>query len=364
MKEQNDLLIIALNSFADRARQVENWISEIRDEQSAKYLADITQVRFGNGEAKIRINETVRGKDVYILADIGNYSITYRMFNGENHMSPDDHFQDIKRAISACAGKAKKITVIMPLLYASRQHRREQRESLDCAIALQEIANMGVDSIITFDAHDPNVQNAIPYSSFDNIYPTYTILKQFIAKEYKDIDKEKMLVIAPDTGAMGRAVYYANMLGLDVGMVYKRRDYSVTVNGKNPIVDMVYTGRDVTGKKCVIVDDMIGSGGSVIDVATELKKRGAKEISVIASFALFNDGTEKFDELHKKGLVKNVYSTNLNYLSDNIKNAKWFVPVDMTKFMAKIIDTLNKNQSISPLLDSRTRIEKLLRETL
>lgn len=359
MNKNNDLAIITLNSFTDRAKRVEKFIQDERKDKN-KYITNITQVRFSNGEAKIRIDETLRGKDVYILADVGNYNVTYKMFGTDNRMSPDDHFQDIKRAICAIMGRARRITVIMPLLYCSRQHRRNGRESLDCSMALQELVAMGVDGIVTFDAHDPNVVNAIPLISFDNVLPTYPILKQFIAREKRNIHKDNMLIISPDSGAMGRAVYYANMLGLNVGMVYKRRDHSVVINGKNPIVEHSYTGPDVKGKSVLIVDDMIASGGSMLEVAVELKERGAKEINIISSFAFFNEGTAEFDRLHKEGVIKAVYSTNLSYIGEHVRNKEWFIEVDLTKFIARIIHTLNCDSGMSPLLDSQQRISELL----
>lgn len=359
--KNNDLAIIALNSFSERGKRVEEFIQDERKDKK-NYLTKITQVRFSNGEAKIRIDETVRGKDVYILADVGNYNVTYKMFGADNRMSPDDHFQDIKRAIGAVMGRARRITVVMPLLYCSRQHRRTGRESLDCAMALQELVAMGISGIVTFDAHDPNVVNAIPLVSFDNILPTYPILREFIQHENRNIHKDNMLIVSPDAGAMGRAVYYANMLGLNVGMVYKRRDHSVVVNGKNPIVEHSYTGPDVKGKSILIVDDMIASGGSMLEVAVELKNRGAKEINIISTFAFFNEGTAEFDKLHKEGVIKAVYSTNLSHIGENVRKAEWFVEVDLTKFLALIINTLNNETSISPLIDSQKRISELLEE--
>lgn len=359
----SDLAILSLENFADKAKKIDDYIDELRDEKNS-FIVSVSQVRFSNGEAKLKINDSVRNKDLFILCDISNHSCSYKMFGNVNHMSPDDHFQDLKRAVCAVAGKARRITVIMPLLYASRQHKRSGRESLDCALALQELQNLGVHNIITFDAHDPNIQNAIPQGSFDSIYPTYPILKKFVKNEIKMINKDKMLVISPDTGAMGRAIYYANMLGLDVGMFYKRRDYSVIINGKNPIVEHVYTGRNVKDMSAVIVDDMIASGESVLDVARELKERGAKEVNVIASFALFNEGLERFDEAYKNGIIKKVYSTNLSYLNPELKQKPWFLEVDLTRFIALVINTLNNNESISPLLNSQDKIKELIKTTL
>jgi ribose-phosphate pyrophosphokinase len=359
---KDNLVIIALNSYAERAKSVENWIRRHRGDRKPNYIANISQIRFSNGEAKIKLNESIRGKDVYILADIGNYDVTYKMFGQLNRMSPDDHFQDIKRAISAANGKARRITVVMPMLYASRQHRRKGRESIDCAIALKELERMGVHGIVTFDVHDPNIINAIPLGNFDNVYPTHEILKLFIKNERKNINKENMYIVAPDPGAMERSVFYAGLLGLDVGLVYKRRDHSTIVNGKNPVVEFSYMGRDVEGKSILIIDDMIASGGTMLEVAAELKKRGAKDISLISTFSIFNDGIEEFDKLHAEGIIKKVYSTNLAYLREEVRNAEWFCEVDLMSFVGKVIDTLNKNESMSPLLSSQDKIQELLRK--
>ncbi len=286
------------------------------------------------------------------------------MFGFKNHKSPDDHFQDIKRVLSAIGGKARRITVIMPLIYAGRQHRRKVRESLDCAIALQELERLGVGDIITFDVHDPNVQNAVPLISFDNLYPTYEILKTFI-KEEKDllIDKTKMLVISPDTGAMDRAIYYSSVLGLDIGLFYKRRDHSKVVSGKNPIVQHEYIGRSIEGQNILIVDDMISSGESIFDIVTELKKHKAEKIYVSTTFSLFTEGIDKFNEFYEKGLINKVYSTNLTYIPQNVKDSKWFKEVDISQFIANIIDNLNYDKSISPLLDATKNVKDLLNST-
>ena len=369
-----NLGIMALESSSDMGIRINELLIEKRknnineplnslpdDEKS--FLINMKDIRFSNGEGKITIEETVRGKDIYILSDVGNYSCTYKMFGFENHKSPDDHFQDIKRVLSALSGKAKRVTVIMPLLYASRQHRRKHRESLDCAMALQELERLGVSDIITFDVHDPNVQNAIPLISFDNIYPTYEIVKTILTEE-KDllVDKTKMLVISPDTGAMDRAVYYSSVLGLDIGLFYKRRDHSKVVNGKNPIVQHEYMGRDVEGQDVLIVDDMIASGESVFDIVLELKKRKAKRIFVTATFALFTEGISKFNKFYEEGLIDRIYSTNLTYIPKEVKAAKWFHEVDMSEFIANIINNLNYDKSISPLLDATQGIKHLLDE--
>lgn len=358
--------IIALESCKELGDKINERLLEKRKDiepDISSYLIPVTEIRFSNGEGKTILEETVRGKDIFILCDIGNYSCTYEMFEFTNHKSPDEHFQDLKRIISAIGGKARRITVIMPLLFASRQHKRKRRESLDCAMALQELERLGVGDILTFDAHDPTVQNAIPMISFDNIYPTYDIVKTFI-KEEKDfhIDKSNMLVISPDTGAMDRAIYYSSVLGLDIGMFYKRRDYSTIVKGKNPIVQHEYIGRCVEGQNILIVDDMIASGESIFDIAKELKNRKAKKVYVAVTFSLFTEGIQKFNEFYEKGLIDKVYCTNLSYLPDNVKVAPWFKEVDMSKFICKLINNLNFDTSISTLLDATAAIKKLLEE--
>jgi len=355
--------LIVLRSAAKLGELVENRIKVIRGEENSdvKYIIPIEEVRFANGEGKIKILDSVRGKDIFILVDVGNYSCTYKMFGFENHMGPDEHYQDIKRVLSAIGGKANRITLIMPLLYASRQHKRKGRESLDCAVSLEELENLGVDTIISFDVHDPTIHNAIPNTSFENIFPTYSILKTFIANEGDDIFKENMVVISPDTGAMDRAVYYANVLGLDVGMFYKRRDHTKVVDGKNPIVQHEYIGGPLEGKRVLIVDDMIASGESVIDIINELSRRKVTDIYVVATYALFTEGVAKFDKLYEEGKLTKLYSTNLSYIPEEIKNRPWFVEADLSKFIAKIINTLSRDESISPLLDCTTRIRKLLK---
>ncbi|MFQ9977937.1 ribose-phosphate pyrophosphokinase [Clostridium cadaveris] len=365
------LAIIALDSIGVLGKKIDSSLvkcrkSMINGEEDVyldakdSYLIGSDTIRFSNGEGKVVLEDTVRGKDVYILCDVGNYGCTYKMFGRINHKSPDDHFQDIKRVLSAMGGKAKRITVVMPLLYASRQHRRKSRESLDCAMALQELERLGVDDIITFDVHDPNVQNAIPLISFDNLYPTYEIVKAFLTKE-KDlpINKDNMLVISPDTGAMDRAIYYSGVLGLDIGLFYKRRDYSTVVNGKNPIIQHEYIGREVEGQNILIVDDMIASGESVFDIVRELKKRKAEKIFVSATFALFTEGIDKFDKYYEEGLIERVYSTNLTYIPEEVKTKPWFREVDMSHFIAEVINNLNLDESIAPLLDATESINKL-----
>lgn len=363
MSEFNhELAIIALESCKELGRKVDKIIQQKRNTTDS-FLVPINEVRFSNGEGKVKLPETVRGKDIYILCDVGNYSCTYKMFGFTNHKGPDEHFQDIKRTVSAIRGKAARITVIMPLLYESRQHRRKGRESLDCALALQELARLGVDEILTFDVHDPNVQNAIPLVSFENLYPTYDIVKYFLETEKTlEVDKEKLLVISPDTGAMDRAIYYSSVLGVDVGLFYKRRDHSTIVNGKNPIVQHEYMGRDVEGKDVLIVDDMIASGESVLDIAFELKKRKANNVYVATTFAFFTEGLEKFNRYYEDGIISKVYSTNLTYISPELSEAKWFNGVDMSEFLSRVINRLNYGKSIAKYMDATRIIRSLLQD--
>ena len=325
------------------------------------YLIDHATPRFASGEGKAILKETVRGYDIYILADISNYSCTYKMYNMECHMSPDDIFQDIKRVIAAIGGKAKRINVIMPLLYESRQHRKAARESLDCAMALQELEHLGVDNIFTFDAHDARVQNAIPFIGFENVRPTYQIIKALL-RAVPDIetDKEKLVVVSPDEGAMSRSLYFASMLGVNVGMFYKRRDYTQLVNGRNPIISHEFLGDSVEGKDVFIIDDMISSGESVIEIAYELKKRGAKRIFVGVTFGLFTEGTASFDKAYADGAISKVFSTNLNYHKQEVLDAPWYEEADMSKFLSLIIDTMNHDTSISSLLSPIEKINRIL----
>ena len=327
--------------------------------QRDNYIVKTSVPRFGSGEAKGVINESVRGYDLYILVDVCNYSLTYSLCGTTNHMSPDDHYQDLKRIIAAVGGKARKITVIMPFLYESRQHKRNGRESLDCALALQELVNMGVDNIITFDAHDPRVQNAIPLSGFETVQPVYQFIKALL-KNVDDlkIDSDNMMIISPDEGAMGRAVYYSNVLGLDMGMFYKRRDYSKIVNGRNPIVAHEFLGSSVEGKDVFIIDDMISSGESMLDVAKELKKRKARRIFLASTFGLFTNGMGKFDDAYKEGLFDKILTTNLVYQTPELLSRDYYVNVDMSKYIALLIDTLNHDSSISSLLNPVDRITK------
>ncbi len=357
-----ELAIIALKSCREIAKPIDEKLSRTREKGSQ--LIDIEEVRFSNGEGKVVLKESIRGKDVYILCDVGNYGCTYDMFGYENRMSPDDHLQDIKRTLSAIAGKARRITLIMPLLYASRQHRRKGRESLDSALALQEFERLGVKDIITFDAHDPTIQNAIPLISFENLHPSYKIIKALVTEEDDlDINANNMVVISPDTGAMDRALYYSSNLGVDTGLFYKRRDHSVVVDGKNPIIQHDYLGKDVSGSNVLIVDDMISSGQSVFDICKDLKARGAKKIFVAVTFALFTSGHETFEAYYAEGLLDRVYATNLSYVPEHIRRADWFRTVDMSGFAANVIDTLNHDSSISPLLDSTKLIRRLLDQT-
>lgn len=362
MSEINhELGIIALESCRELGEQVNKIIQQKRNTEES-LLIPTNEIRFSNGEGKVKLPETVRGKDIYILCDVGNYSCTYKMFGFTNHKGPDEHFQDIKRTVSAIRGKAARITVIMPLLYQSRQHRRKGRESLDCALALQELERLGVDEILTFDVHDPNVQNAIPLLSFENLYPTYDIVKSLISNEDTlSLDKEKLLVISPDTGAMDRAIYYSSVLGVDVGLFYKRRDHSTVVNGKNPIVEHEYMGREVEGKDVLIVDDMIASGESVLDIALELKKRNAKNVYVATTFAFFTEGLEKFNEYYSDGIIAKVYSTNLTYISPELRETKWFNAVDMSEFLSRVINRLNYGKSIAKYMDATRIIRSLLK---
>ncbi|MBR4719482.1 MAG: ribose-phosphate pyrophosphokinase [Lachnospiraceae bacterium] len=329
--------------------------------QKDSYILDAMISRFGTGEAKGVIKESVRGSDLYILVDIMNYSLTYKLCGNENHMSPDDHYQDLKRIIAAVGGKARRITVIMPFLYESRQHKRSARESLDCALALQEMVRMGVDNIITFDAHDPRVQNAIPLSGFETVRPAYQFVKGLLGNiDDLKIDAEHMMMISPDEGGMERAIYLANMLGLDMGMFYKRRDYTKIVNGHNPIVSHEFLGTSVEGKDVLVVDDMISSGDSVLDVARQLKKRKAKRIFIAATFGLFTRGLEVFDTAYKEGIIDRILTTNLVYQMPELLEREYYISCDMSKYIAYIIDTLNHDTSISDLLDPCERIHSLV----
>ncbi len=369
--------IIPLKSCAEMGQKVDDYLVSWRHANNSEhksnivfagyeknsFIVDAKVPRFGSGEAKGIIGESVRGKDIYLMVDVCNYSLTYSLCGYTNRMSPDDHFQDLKRIIAAIAGKARRINVIMPFLYESRQHKRSSRESLDCALMLQELVNMGVDNIITFDAHDPRVQNAIPLHGFETVMPTYQFIKGLL-NNISDIqlDSDHLMIISPDEGAMGRAVYLANILGVDMGMFYKRRDYTKIVNGRNPIVAHDFLGSDLNGKDAIIVDDMISSGDSMLDVAKQLKKRNARRIFVFSTFGLFTNGLERFDEAYEQGLIDRICTTNLVYQTPELLSREWYVNCDMSKYIALMIDTLNHDGSISELLEPFERINRLVGE--
>ena len=369
--------VIPLESCKELGKKINKYLVRFRKEREHKhendisfrgylrdtYLMECATPRFGTGEAKGSIRDSVRGFDLFLMVDVTNYSLTYKVCGYENRMSPDDHYQDLKRIIAAAGGKARRITVIMPFLYESRQHRRAARESLDCALALQELTNMGVDNIITFDAHDPRVQNSIPLHGFETVQPSYQFIKG-IFREVNDlkIDSDHMMVVSPDEGSTNRAVYLANVLGLDMGMFYKRRDYSQIVDGRNPIVAHEFLGASVEGKDIFIIDDMISSGDSMIDVATELKKRKAGRIFVISTFGLFTNGLEKFDKAVEEGIIYKLVTTNLIYQTPELLSKDYYISCDMSKYIAYIIDTLNHDTSISDLLDPYERIEALVKK--
>lgn len=357
------LSIISMRGCEEITDKIDWYLRQFRKDydDAESYITHIKCPRFGSGEAKCVISETVRGHDVYIICDMFNHGVTYNMYGVENRMSPDDHYQDLKRIIAAISGKARRVTVVMPMLYEGRQHRRTARESLDCAMALQELVNMGVTNIITFDAHDARVQNAIPLSSFDDVQTTYQMIKA-LSRQVPDIsfNKEDTIVISPDEGGMKRAMYYSSVLGLDLGMYYKRRNYSIIVDGKNPIEEHVYLGRDVAGKDVMIVDDMISSGESVLDIGKKLKEQGAKRIFIFTAFGLFCNGLDKFDEAYKKGEITKVFTTNLIYRSPELLKRDWYCEVDMSKYISLLINTLNHDTTISGLLVPAKRIEKLL----
>ncbi|MBP3362082.1 MAG: ribose-phosphate pyrophosphokinase [Clostridia bacterium] len=356
------LSIISMRGTEDITAKIDRYLKSFRafeDEES--YQTHVTCPRFGTGEGKCVINETVRGHDVYIICDMFNYGVTYKMYGFENHMSPDDHYQDLKRIIAAMGGKARRVTVVMPMLYEGRQHRRASRESLDAALMLQELVRMGVSNIITFDAHDPRIQNAIPLSGFDNVQPTYQMIKALI-RAIPDIslDKNDTVVISPDEGGMSRSMYYSSVLKLDLGMFYKRRNYSVVIDGKNPIEAHEYLGRDVSGKDVIIVDDMISSGESMIDVAGKLKSKGAKRIFVFTSFGLFTNGLEVFDRAYEEGILDKVFTTNLIYRQPGLKNREWYCEVEMAKYVSLLINTMNHDATISELLNPVQKIQALV----
>lgn len=359
------LSIISMRGCEEITSKIDWYLKQFRKdyEDCETYVTHINCPRFGTGEGKCVINETIRGHDVYIICDMFNHGITYKMYDHENHMSPDDHFQDLKRIIAAASGKARRITVVMPMLYEGRQHRRTARESLDCALALQELIDMGVSNIITFDAHDARVQNAIPLNGFDDVQTTYQMIKA-LTRAVPDIsfDKEDTIVISPDEGGMQRCMYYSSVLEIDLGMFYKRRNYSVIVDGKNPIEAHEYLGRPVAGKDVIIVDDMISSGESVLDIAKKLKAQGAKRIFIFTAFGLFCNGLKKFDEAYKNGEINRVFTTNLIYRMPGLFERAWYCEVDMSKYMSLLIDTLNHDNTISNLLVPVTRIKNLLKK--
>lgn len=371
------LKLVALDSIAALGKSVDRQIVLSRkrkhrqypeklstsDYEKGTYLAKFELPRFGTGEAKGSMLESVRGTDLFILADVVNYSRDYLIHGNENHKSPDDHFQDLKRIISACSGHPHRINVIMPFLYEGRQHRRNTLESLDCALALQELSQMGVKNIITFDAHDPKVQNAIPLCGFDNFFTTLQFIRSFFdVVPNAIVDSEHMMIISPDEGGMNRAVYYATILGLDIGMFYKRRDYSTVINGKNPIVAHEFLGNSVSGKDVFILDDMIASGESILDVASELKKRNARNIYAAATYGLFTEGMERFDDAYEKELISRIFTTNLTYQSPELLSKPYYTSVDLSKYIALIIDTINHDTSVNDITNPTAKIQRLLKK--
>ena len=369
--------IVPLKSCSKMGEKVDDYLVQWREQREHEnqsnlafsgykrdsYVVSASTPRFGSGEGKGVLNDSIRGYDLYIMVDVCNYSIEYSLCGTTNHMSPDDHYADLKRVIAAAGGKARRINVIMPFLYESRQHKRSGRESLDCALMLQELTAMGVENIITFDAHDPRVHNSIPLKGFESVSCTYQFIKYLLlGVDDLHIDSEHMMVISPDEGGMGRAVYFANVLGLDMGMFYKRRDYTKIVNGRNPIVAHEFLGTNVEGKDVIIIDDMISSGESMIDVASELKKRGAIRLLCATTFGLFTNGFDKFDEAYEKGIIDKILTTNLVYQPDELLSKPWYINVDMSKYMALLIDTLNHDSSISDLLNPVDRIQKRVKE--
>ena len=369
--------IVPLKSCSKMGEKVDDYLVQWREQREHEnqsnlafsgykrdsYVVSASTPRFGSGEGKGVLNDSIRGYDLYIMVDVCNYSIEYSLCGTTNHMSPDDHYADLKRVIAAAGGKARRINVIMPFLYESRQHKRSGRESLDCALMLQELTAMGVENIITFDAHDPRVHNSIPLKGFESVSCTYQFIKYLLlGVDDLHIDSEHMMVISPDEGGMGRAVYFANVLGLDMGMFYKRRDYTKIVNGRNPIVAHEFLGTNVEGKDVIIIDDMISSGESMIDVASELKKIGASRVFCATTFGLFTNGFDKFDEAYEKGIIDKILTTNLVYQPDELLSKPWYINVDMSKYMALLIDTLNHDSSISDLLNPVDRIQKRVKE--
>ena len=371
------LKIIYLNGSQEMAKAVDNSLVKSRKSLMSSfanvipgyvepsYIANAHYYRYGTGEGKVVLEDSVRGSDLFIIGDVTNYSVTYKVCGRINHMSPDNYFQDLKRAISAASGQAHRITVILPFLYESRQHRRSGRESLDCALALKELADYGVSNIITFDAHDPRVSDAIPLVSFDNFMPTYQFLKALLkAVPDLEFDKNHFMVISPDEGATDRAVYFSNILGADMGMFYKRRDYSKIVNGKNPIVAHEFLGDTVEGKDCVIIDDMIASGGSMLDVCKQSKARGARRVFICTTFGLFTEGIKKFDEYYEQGMFTKLITTNLTYRPPELLRREYYIQADMFDYMARIIDTLNHDQSMVAVKNTTSKITNKLSEIM
>jgi len=369
--------LIAMPGTEEIGKKVNSWLKKWQDHteesmpgdmsttpgaERQDFLIDVTCPRFGNGEAKGMIKESIRGYDMYIICDPGAYNVEYKMFGQTIPMSPDEHFANLKRIIAAMGGKAKRVTVIMPMLYEGRQHRRASRESLDCAMALQELENMGVSNIITFDAHDPRVQNAIPTTGFESIMPSYQIFKALLKRDKTlKIDKDHMMIVSPDEGAIDRNIFYASVLGLDMGLFYKRRDYTRIVNGRNPIVAHEYLGDSVEGKDVFVADDMISSGESIIDLARELKKHKANRIFAGCTFALFTNGIDAFEKAYHDGIIDRVISTNLTYRKPELFETEWFVEADMSKYISYIIATLNHDRSLSRLLNPYDRIHALIK---
>ena len=369
--------LIAMPGTEEIGAKINSWLKKWQDHaeesepedmrttpgmERQDFLIDVACPRFGNGEGKGMIKESIRGYDMYVLCDPGAYNITYEMFGQKVPMSPDDHFANLKRIIAAMGGKAKRVSVIMPMLYEGRQHRRASRESLDCAMMLQELENMGVSNIITFDAHDPRVQNAIPTTGFESVMPSYQIFKALLRSDKAlHIDKEHMMIVSPDEGAIDRNIFYASVLGLNLGLFYKRRDYTRIVNGRNPIIAHEYLGDSVEGKDIFVADDMISSGESIIDLAKELKKRKANRIFAGCTFALFTNGIDSFEKAYREGIIDKVISTNLTYRKPELAETEWFVEADMSKYISFIIATLNHDRSLSRLLSPYDRIHSLIK---
>lgn len=367
--------IVPLASCSELGKKVNNYLVDWREQRDHEdestlafsgykrdsYIVSASTPRFGSGEGKGVLNDSVRGYDLYIMVDVCNYSLEYSLCGYKNHMSPDDHYADLKRVIAAAGGKARRITVIMPFLYESRQHKRSGRESLDCALALKELTDMGVDNIITFDAHDPRVQNAIPLKGFESVSATYQFIKYLLlGVDDLHIDSDHMMVISPDEGALDRTTYFANVLGVNIGMFYKRRDYSVIVNGKNPIVAHEFLGDNIDGKDIVIVDDMISSGGSMLDTARQLKEMNARRVFICTTFGLFTDGMAAFDEAYEKGWFDKVITTNLTYQIPELLSRPYYIEADMSKFLASIIDFMNHDVSMSNVLTPTEKIRTIL----